>query len=290
MSQLALLYESDKKQNLQSLPIPEPVDGFVQVRVEAAAFNPLDYKIYDSGKFVQKVPTVLGGDAAGEVTKIGPDVTKFKVGDRVTFACTPNSPKGVGDGERGAFQQYALADARVTAKARCLFAVLSGLEVITTSSPAHFEYLKSLGATTVIDRSAPDVAAQILAAARGPVKYVVDAISLKPTQLLGVEVLQPKGKLVLVLGLDPSTKEAAAAKDVTMLGTVGPTGFYRSEPFWDSVEGYLKRQVIKPNRVTVLPGGLHAWEEGFDLHRQGKVSGAKIVIRPQETKSITSSL
>jgi len=100
------------------------------------------------------------------------------------------------------------------------------LDVITTASPAHFDYLKSLGATAVIDRSAPDVAAQILAAAGGPVKYVVDSISLPPTQLLGVEILQPDGKLVLLLPLDPSIKTAAEAKNITMLGTYGPTGFY----------------------------------------------------------------
>ncbi|KAJ7852426.1 hypothetical protein B0H13DRAFT_2359550 [Mycena leptocephala] len=68
------------------------------------------------------------------------------------------------------------------------------LEVITTSSPAHFDYLESLGAIIVIDRSAPDVAAQILAAADGPVKYVADAIFLQSTQHLGVEILRHKGK------------------------------------------------------------------------------------------------
>jgi len=51
----------------------------------------------------------------------------------------------------------------------------------------------------------------------------------------------------------------------------------------------LERGVIKFNIPTILPGGLHAWEEGFDLHRQGKVSGTKIVMRPQET-NLTSSL
>ncbi|KAJ7343163.1 chaperonin 10-like protein [Mycena albidolilacea] len=344
MSQLALLLDSDHKQTVQFKDIPEPTQGFVQVRVEAAAFNPLDYKIYDRRirvAFVEKYPTILGNDAAGEVTKIGPGVTKFKVGDHVTFICTPNFANGVGIGERGAFQQYALADVRLTAKIPAnvdydsassfpvtgntaggalygqlkftepwiggegayvgekivilggsssvglytiQFAVLAGFEVITTSSPAHSDYLKSLGATTVIDRSAPDVAAQILVAAGGAVKYVVDSISLPPTQLLGVEILQRQGKLVLVLPLDSSAKTAAEAKDVALLGTYGPTGFYFNEHFWNAVEGYAERGVLKFNRPTVLPGGLRSWEEGFDLHRQGKVSGTKIVMRPQETK------
>ncbi|KAF7338057.1 GroES-like protein [Mycena venus] len=342
MSQLALVYDADRKQTVQSRPIPEPSNGFVQVRVEAAAFNPLEYKIYDGYvPYVEKYPTILGGDGAGEVTKTGPGVTKFKVGDRVVFmSYFPGSTNL--NGEIGAFQQYALADVRYTAKIpdsidydsassfpvngntvagdlygdlkftapwlggegahkgekivilggsssvgsyTIQFAVLSGLEVITTSSPAHFDYLKSLGATTVIDRSASDVAAQILAAAGGPVKYVVDAVSLQSTQLLGVEILQHKGKLVLLLPTEPSAKTAAEAKDISLLGGVGPDNFYFSEPiFWETVGSYMERGVVKPNRVTVLPGGLHSWEEGFDLHRQGKVSGTKLIMRPQETK------
>ncbi|KAJ7709566.1 chaperonin 10-like protein [Mycena rosella] len=295
MSQLALVYESKNNQSVQSKPIPEPVKGHIQVRIEAAAFNPLDYKIFDYGLFVEKYPTCLGADAAGEVTKIGPDVTKFKVGDRVTFMCTPNFPNGLAnDGERGAFQQYALADASLTTKipanadydsassfpvagktaAAALYGQLKFKEpwlggegaykgekiVILGGSSSVGSYaiqlavlsgLESLSATAVIDRSAPDVAAQILAAAGGPVKYVVDSISLPPTQLLGVEILQPQGNY---------------------------------EPFWNSVEGFVERGVLKFNRVVVLPGGLRAWEEGFSLHRQGKVSGTKIVMRPQETK------
>jgi NADPH:quinone reductase-like Zn-dependent oxidoreductase len=44
-------------------------------------------------------PTMLGLDAAGEVIKVSPDVTKFKVGDRVTFGGWPSADGGA----RGAF-------------------------------------------------------------------------------------------------------------------------------------------------------------------------------------------
>ncbi|KAJ7744941.1 chaperonin 10-like protein [Mycena maculata] len=342
MSQLALLYQAQSKQSIQSQPIPEPTKGHVQVRVEAAAVNPFDFKIYDYGfNVVKKYPTVLGCDAAGEVTKIGPDVAKFNVGDRVTFVCLPNFEGGANNGERGAFQQYALADVQYTAKipasvdydsastfagagmtaARALYdelkltapwfdgegaykgekivilggsssvgsyaiqyAALSGFDVIATSSPAHFDYLKSLGASAVIDRSAADAAAQILLAAGGPVKYVLDSVSLPSTQLLGVDILQPKGILVLELQSQPPTKEAADAKDITISARMG---LWFNESQWDTLEGLLERGVFKFNRPTVLAGGLHAWEEAFDLHRQGKVSGTKVVMRPQETKQVS---
>ncbi|KAJ7709032.1 hypothetical protein B0H17DRAFT_1124800 [Mycena rosella] len=85
MSQLALVYKSAAHSSAQgnnvikSRPIPEPINGHVQVRVEAAGVVPIDYKIYDYGLgFVHKYPTVPGIDAAGEVTKLGPGVGKFK--------------------------------------------------------------------------------------------------------------------------------------------------------------------------------------------------------------------
>ncbi|KAJ7172238.1 chaperonin 10-like protein [Mycena filopes] len=338
MSQLALVCESAGKQAIRSIPIPEPQEGYIQVKVEASAINPLEYKIYDyAHSFVEKYPTVLGVDAAGQVTKVGPEDSKFKVGDRVICLCTPNSAQGVGSGERGAFQQYTLADVRFTAKipagsdydsaasfpvaantaAGALYgelkltglwldggegayngekiiilggsssvgsyaiqmAVLSGFEVTTTASPAHSAYLKSIGATTVVDRAAPDAVDQILAATGGPVKYAVDTISSLATQLLGVEILETKGKMAVVLNPQAPAQAAADAKEVAL-----SRGHHYSPPFWNAVEGYLERGVLKFNRTTVLSGGLDAWAEGFDLHRKGKVSGTKIVMRPHETK------
>jgi NADPH:quinone reductase-like Zn-dependent oxidoreductase len=103
-------------------------------------------------------------------------------------------------------------------------AVLSGFEVTTTCSPAHFAYLKSLGATTVIDRSAPDVAEQILAATGGPVKYTLDAVALEPTQLVAVEVTQPQGTLVPMLCARPAVQSAADAKGVVLAHRSGMDG------------------------------------------------------------------
>ena len=60
--------------------------------------------------------------------------------------------------------------------------------------------MKSLGATTVVDRNAPNPSAELAKAARGtPVDVVYDAISLKDTQNIGWDVLASGGTLVLVL-------------------------------------------------------------------------------------------
>ncbi|CAN5698468.1 NADP-dependent oxidoreductase [soil metagenome] len=67
---------------------PEPEVGArdVLIAVRAASLNPLDYKIR-AGKtklpLPLKPPVALGCDVAGVVERIGPEVTRFKVGDEV---------------------------------------------------------------------------------------------------------------------------------------------------------------------------------------------------------------
>ena len=73
--------------------------------------------------------------------------------------------------------------------------------IIATSSLKHEEYLKSLGATHIIDRNLPpaDVQAQarILAAGK-PIIYVYDAIGARDEQRLSYELLEDSGAFVTV--------------------------------------------------------------------------------------------
>lgn len=64
--------------------IPRPAPGWLLVRIEAAALNPVDWKIQSSGRIVEDYPAVLGMDAAGVVEEVGDgDVLGFANGDRV---------------------------------------------------------------------------------------------------------------------------------------------------------------------------------------------------------------
>ncbi len=66
------------------LPMPEPTGSQVLVRVEAASVNPVDTYIR-SGMIAMELPTpfVVGCDLAGTVEAVGPDASRFQVGDRV---------------------------------------------------------------------------------------------------------------------------------------------------------------------------------------------------------------
>ncbi|MCJ1398053.1 hypothetical protein MMC11_001250 [Xylographa trunciseda] len=101
----AVLTKSKGSISIEQRPIPKPQAHQLLVKNHAIAVNPVDFKIQDSGYFIQKYPTILGSDIAGTVEAVGEGVTKFKKGDRVAgFA-------GViinNDPDHGAFQEYTL--------------------------------------------------------------------------------------------------------------------------------------------------------------------------------------
>lgn len=89
-----------KKLDVHTRSLAELKPGEVAIKVTATAINPVDWKIRDSGYFVDKWPTILGSDAAGEVAALGPDVSTVEVGDRVFFQGM------LGHKESCTFQQY----------------------------------------------------------------------------------------------------------------------------------------------------------------------------------------
>ncbi|CAE6379565.1 unnamed protein product [Rhizoctonia solani] len=81
----SFLLEKHGKLEIKPRSTPSPQKNQALVKVTAAAINPVDWKIIDYGIFVEKFPTILGTDGAGIVEAVGPEVTDFKVGDRVFF-------------------------------------------------------------------------------------------------------------------------------------------------------------------------------------------------------------
>jgi NADPH:quinone reductase-like Zn-dependent oxidoreductase len=84
----AFVVEKYGKDTVRAVEVPVPAvgDRDVLVRVHATSINPLD-KMVRNGEFKQllkyKTPFVLGHDVAGVVTKVGPAVRGFRVGDEV---------------------------------------------------------------------------------------------------------------------------------------------------------------------------------------------------------------
>lgn len=71
---------------LADIATPNPQPNEVQIQVAYAGVNPLDWKIHEGYLYElmpHKFPIVLGWDVSGTVTKVGDQVTDFKIGDQV---------------------------------------------------------------------------------------------------------------------------------------------------------------------------------------------------------------
>lgn len=69
------------------IPVPVPTGRQLLVKVAAVSMNPVDTKVRGSNPGpVEGPPKVLGYDASGVVTAVGPDASLFAVGDAVYYA------------------------------------------------------------------------------------------------------------------------------------------------------------------------------------------------------------
>lgn len=181
---------------LEDIPIPEPKETEILVRVIASGVNPADPLILN-GKFAKEfgthLPLILGYDMAGVVVKAGAKVTKLKVGDPVyayllwgggwAEYCISNEsesaikPKSLSFVEVSAVPLAALTAwqalidiGKIQSGQTVLihggsggvgsFAIqiakARGARVIATASTANQDLLKQLGADVVVDYTKPN--------------------------------------------------------------------------------------------------------------------------------------
>ncbi len=183
-------YGDANQLKFEEISRPQPKEGEVLVRVHAVGVNPIDWKIRVGmlKDFMPKTfPYVPGADIAGIVEEVGPGVTAFQVGQEVfgqspqgayteygisptpVLALKPQSisfdeavtiPIGATTAWQGLFDHGNLqAGQRVLilggAGGVGLFAVQfarwRGAHVVSTASTHNVDYVRSLGADTVID-------------------------------------------------------------------------------------------------------------------------------------------
>lgn len=79
---------------IEDLEVPPPGPGEVQFSVKAIGLNRAE-AMFRSGQYLEQpqMPSKLGYEAAGIVTKVGPGVTDFKPGDAVSVVPVPDLGK-----------------------------------------------------------------------------------------------------------------------------------------------------------------------------------------------------
>ncbi|KAF3390004.1 Deshydrogenase mlcG [Talaromyces pinophilus] len=111
--QALILKEVQRSLVLDRRPILEPIGNQVLVRIVAAGINPHDQRGRDRGILVEKyLPhAILANDISGNVEKIGPDVQRFSVGDRIVGQSNILS----GGPDQAGLQQFCILDAQFAA-------------------------------------------------------------------------------------------------------------------------------------------------------------------------------
>jgi NADPH:quinone reductase-like Zn-dependent oxidoreductase len=168
---------------------------------------------------------------------------------------------------------------------------LSGFErIVTASSPAHHDLLRTLGATAVLDRNSAS-AAQYVEATHGlPLEFVFDSISAPETQQLAVDILagarggdgDKARAVVTVLPQDEAAVTSGKKHNIDVNAVFGkgsaPHMRALAVPFSQALSAWLKDGSLVPNRPEVVPGGLAALDAALDKNRSG-ISGRKVVLK-----------
>lgn len=84
----AMLLQDYKKLEMVEFPDPEFGPNELLVRVRACGVCGSDIHGYDGSTGRRRPPLIMGHEAAGEVVSVGNNVTRFRIGDRVTFDST----------------------------------------------------------------------------------------------------------------------------------------------------------------------------------------------------------
>src|ERR1700730_17190462 len=84
----ALLLSKYRHLELSDIAMPVPARDEVLIRVAACGICGSDVHGYDGTSGRRIPPIVMGHEAAGVVASVGPGVSKYKSGDRVTFDST----------------------------------------------------------------------------------------------------------------------------------------------------------------------------------------------------------
>lgn len=78
----AAVYRGPSRISLETVPVPEILDGEILLRVHTCGICGTDLKKIEHG--LVPPPRIFGHEIAGTVVKVGKKATRFKVGDRVT--------------------------------------------------------------------------------------------------------------------------------------------------------------------------------------------------------------
>ena len=224
----------------EDMPQPQPAAGQLLVRVKAAGVGDWDALIREGKVRLQPLPLILGSELAGTVAAIGADVSGFNLGDEVYGATNEQfsgayaeyalasarriapKPKTLSFIEAASAPivtvtawQMLFEYAHVTAGQTVLIhgaagnvgayavqlAKQAGLHVVATAGSVDLDYVRGLGAETVVDYKTERFEESLTG-----VDVVLDTVG-GDTQQQSLRVLRPGGILVSVVSPVPEATQ-----------------------------------------------------------------------------------
>jgi NADPH:quinone reductase-like Zn-dependent oxidoreductase len=285
---------TDGAVKIESMPIPEPGQGQVRVKVRAVSVNPVDWKI--AARAAPGSKQIAGRDMAGVIDAAGEGAGPWKVGDEI-----------IGIAQGGSYAEYVLASTKAIAHKpkkmsfdesaglpivaetayRAIITVADtqkgqrvlihggaggvgsqavqiakarGAYVIATASARNHDFLRSLGADETIDYTAARFEDKVK-----NVDVVVNTADAD-TNARSVAVVKPGGILVSIVGPPPADACTAAKIRCAVTGSVNGEMLPKVVELAD--EGKLK---ISIEKRMPMSEAAKAWEMNRAGHTRGKI-------------------
>ena len=293
-------YGGPEQLKLEQVQRPEPQEGEVLVRVHAAGVNPVDWKIRAGYmKDFRPIPFPFnpGLDFAGVVEEVGPGVTSFQKGQAVfgqssmgtyaeyvtasvkVIALKPKTlsfdeaaaiPVGATTAWQALFDhgnlqagQHVLIQGAAggVGSFAVQFARWKGTHVIGTTSQANVDFVRSLGAETVVDYTTTPVETSV-----HDVDLVFDTVGGK-TLDSSLQAVKRGGTLVTIAG-QPS-EEKARERDVHVASFRASVSSELLQTFAQLIdEGQVKVAIAQSFSLSEAPQAHVLSESG---HGRGRI-------------------
>ncbi len=154
---------------------------------------------------------------------------------------------------------------------------------------------KAYGADVVVNYKSPSFEQELFAAVKQHgVHHVYDTVAEGGTYQLAAKAIDAIGGENFLTTVLPIDDKDVLPKSVTAVQTyVGDAHDTKKDGAQDFAAKFsklagvwLESGELKPQRVTVVPGGLAGVEEGLKRYQENKVSGEKLVYRISETPGL----
>ncbi|GAA6014869.1 hypothetical protein JCM10207_002207 [Rhodosporidiobolus poonsookiae] len=317
------VYVEKVARTLKDYPVPSPgphepfyMDGYAAVEgndiagyVEEIGEGVTKFK---KGDKVAAFTKMRSGDKYGAYAEysVAPVNTTFALGPKTAFEDAAALPLAYGTAAIGLFKRLGLptpdepvqsghpallvwGGATTVGVYAIQLAKKAGLYVVAIAGSSQ-DVPKSYGADEVLDyrnKTDAELVDAIVSAASGQIRYVYDAVSEGNTLSVVSAALDRLGggKYTYVLTYSDA-QLASIPKTVEPVRTLVATAYGEdsafAETWYDRAGQWLEKGEFRPQKVTVVPGGLAGVEEGLRRLQQGEVRGEKLVYCIAETPGL----